>query len=606
VKRNICSVSFYGILFFLFTFFGTALFVSASTTGIIHGEKVNFRTEPRTGSTVILQFQNGTTVAVKSTYVVKGNGCNSGWVNITYQNKDGYVCRDYIDIEGMETFGRPWTSPKKAIVGGAEFVASGYISNGQFTSYLKKFNVNPNGYYPVYTHEYMANLAAPCNEASSTYKSYLKNGLLSLPLQFTIPIFENMPEFTTHPVTGKEIGGINEVLDSEFEKKLDAQGFPETYKKWLRALHKDYSNWTFHSLKTGLDFNTSVEKEKWNGSINKNNCPKCVDPLNINTEGSWYIASTQTTAYFLDPRNFLMVDSVLMFEDLSFSENIKESVVKSVLEGTFMSGTDVIDHLSYSSMFMEAGKTYNVNPVYLASLAKQEVGVKGSVSTSGEKIEYKGNSYEGFYNFYNIGAYSSEESPVRAGIVYAAKGALPKSQGVYVGNIGSSSTDDNNGGTAVDKPVVDNPNDNKPTVNYLSVANHLSNMKLNRKGNYITNIVVGTKVKDLKAMTIGTELEFKNSQGKMLGDSEVVTTGTRISFKIGETCTIVIYGDLTGDGKINSADLLRMRQYLLGQYQLKDAYFESAKLQNTDGKVNSADLLRLRQFLLGQKGISQV
>ena len=107
-------------------------------------------------------------------------------------------------------------------------------------------------------------------------------------------------------------------------------------------------------------------------------------------------------------------------------------------------------------------------------------------------------------------------------------------------------------------------------------------------------------------MTIGTELEFKNSQGKMLGDSEVVTTGTRISFKIGETCTIVIYGDLTGDGKINSADLLRMRQYLLGQYQLKDAYFESAKLQNTDGKVNSADLLRLRQFLLGQKGISQV
>ena len=603
------GTSFCSILFFLVSFF-TFVRLSFATSGIISGDKVNFRSEPRTGSTVYEQLNKGTSVEVKSIYAVKGNGCDSGWIQIVYHQKEGYVCRNYINIEGLETYGRPWASPKKAIMGGAEFISAGYISRGQFNSYLKKFNVNPNGDYNVYTHQYMANLAAPYNEALSTYKSYKENNLLSLPLSFTIPVYNNMPEYTAHPVTGVEKGGTSEVTDKEFEKKLDAEGFPETYKKWLRELHKTYKNWTFQSLKTGLDFNTAVEHEKWISSINGNSCPKCIDVSNINTEGSWYVASSETTAYFLDPRNFLMVDSVLMFENLSYHANQTEKVVQSVLSGTFMSGKDAVDQLNYSSIFMEAGKTYNVNPVYLASLARQEVGVKGGVATSGDRFEYKGNTYVGFYNFFNIGAYSSEESPVKAGLVYASAGSKKDSSGVYVGNFNestdssngngsSSSGNENNGSGNNEKPV------DKPSVTYTPVATHLSNMKLNRKGNYITNITLGTKVKDLKNMTVGSELTFKNATGGTLGDSEIITTGTKITFKTGETYTVVIYGDLNGDGKVNSADLLRMRQYLLGQVSLKDAYFESAKLQNTNGKVDSADLLRLRQYLLGQKGINQ-
>ena len=64
---------------------------------------------------------------------------------------------------------------------------------GQNTSYLKKFNVNPNSYYGKYNHQYMANLAAPYNEASTSYNSYKNNGLLSLALHFQIPVYNNMP-----------------------------------------------------------------------------------------------------------------------------------------------------------------------------------------------------------------------------------------------------------------------------------------------------------------------------------------------------------------------------------------------------------------------------
>ena len=405
-----------------------------------------------------------------------------------------------------------------------------------------------------------------------------------------------MPLYTTHPVTGKEVGGTSIVTDQEFEKKLDQEGFDETYKIWLRDLHKTYPNWIFKSLKTGLDFNQAVEREKWISSINGIGCPKCIDASNVNTEGSWYIASTETTAYFLDPRNGLMVDSVLMFENLAYSENYKENVVQSVLNGTFMSNKDSIDHLSYANIFVEAGKTFNVNPVYLAALSRQEVGANGSISTSGERVEYKGNIYQGFYNFFNIGAYSSEESPVRAGIVYASAGASKNDQGVFVGNINS-----NNDGTQNNN---DNNSTTKPVVTPLST--HLSNMKLNQKGNYVTNISVGTTVGSLKSRTKGSELVFRNASGNMLGDSEKISTGSKITFPTGETLIVVLYGDLTGDGNINSADLLRMRQALLGQIKLEGAFLESGRLINTSGNLNSADLLRLRQYLLGQKNISQV
>lgn len=586
---------------FVLAFFASIVSVQA-LTGTINGDEVGFRKSAGVGNNLYMRLNKGVSVTVKNAYAVQGSGCSAGWIHISYNNKDGYVCKTYIDIAGMESFGRPWTSPKKAILGGAEFISSGYISAGQFTSYLKKFNVNVNSSSGVYKHQYMANLAAPFNEAKTSYNSYKKNGLLSLPLEFTIPIFNNMPEYTTHPVTGKEEGGTSKITDQEFEKKLDSEGFPETYKRWLRELHQSYPNWTFKSMKTGLDFYTSVEEEKWISSIQKTSCAKCVDPSNINTEGNWYVGSTEVTAYFLDPRNFLMADSILMFENLSYSENYKENVVQSVLSGTFMSGKDHVDQLTYSSMFMEAGRTYQVNPVYLAALAKQEIGVTAGTATSGNRFEYNGNTYEGFYNFFNIGAYSSEASPVKAGLVYAAAGSSKNAQGVFVGNVGSSNpvNGSNNGGN---NSSSNNNSNNKPSV--TPVATHLNNMKLNRKGNYITNISVGTTVGNLKSKTKGNELVFRTYSGANLGDSEKLRTASKITFPTGETYEVVVYGDLTGDGNINSADLLRMRQYLLGQVSLSGTYLEAARLVNATGKVNSADLLRLRQYLLGQKGINQ-
>ena len=78
-----------------------------------------------------------------------------------------------------------------------------------------------------------------------------------------------------------------------------------------------------------------------------------------------------------------------------------------------------------------------------------------------------------------------------------------------------------------------------------------------------------------------------------------------MTFNDGKTYTAIVYGDLTGDGLVNSADLLRLRQYLLATKDLTGAYKEAADL-TSDGQINSADLLKLRQYLLGQTNINQL
>ena len=49
--------------------------------------------------------------------------------------------------------------------------------------------------------------------------------------------------------------------DADFEAKPSAQGFPDSYKPYLRAIHEKYPNWEFRAVQTGVDWNTLVANE---------------------------------------------------------------------------------------------------------------------------------------------------------------------------------------------------------------------------------------------------------------------------------------------------------------------------------------------------------
>jgi len=98
----------------------------------------------------------------------------------------------------LYAYAKGWTTPSKAVKGGAQELAKGYINRGQNTGYYQRFNVR-NGSSKAGTHQYMTNIMAPYCEALSTRNSYNKYGITGRSLVFEIPVYEKMPSKTKLP-----------------------------------------------------------------------------------------------------------------------------------------------------------------------------------------------------------------------------------------------------------------------------------------------------------------------------------------------------------------------------------------------------------------------
>lgn len=221
--------------------------------------------------------------------------------------------------------------------------------------------------------------------------------------------------------------------DADFETMLQNEGFPASYWPYLKLLHAKYPNWQFKAVKTNLDFNTAVSEQNYHGkalisgsqdqgyrSFGSQSYDYNKDVFYaIPNEPNWYQASYRTIAYYLDPRNFLNEQNIFMFENLNYMSSFQtENVVKKIFTGTFMPSL----YPGYATSIMKAATDYNVSPVHLSSRIIQEVGTSGSIASSGAPFVYNGVTYQGLYNFYNIGAYGYTP-PAIAGLIWANGGA---------------------------------------------------------------------------------------------------------------------------------------------------------------------------------------
>lgn len=221
-----------------------------------------------------------------------------------------------------------------------------------------------------------------------------------------------------------------------YKESLKSAGFPDSYIEDLTRIHLLYPKWTFIPFNTNLDWNTVIENEgvqgrnliyytygegyrsKKNYSYNYATDEYYRHP----TETNWWYASDEAIEYFMDPRNYLNTKNLFMFESLSYESSFQtDNVVDKILGSSFM--PNVYSRFSednYTTSFMEAAGTYDVSPVHLASRILQEQGPSGTVASLGEEFTYNGNTYSGYFNFYNIKATGA--NPAINGLVWAMGG----------------------------------------------------------------------------------------------------------------------------------------------------------------------------------------
>ena len=140
--------------------------------------------------------------------------------------------------------------------------------------------------------------------------------------------------------------------DSNFEAQLSEQGFPESYRVWLRAVHAQYPNWIFRADHVGVDWEEVIRNES---VIGRNLVEKSSASSWKSTESgafdwasnywpgfdgsNWVAASEAVIRYYMDPRNFLNTSYIFQFQTHSYNASTQTAEgVEKITEGTFMAG----------------------------------------------------------------------------------------------------------------------------------------------------------------------------------------------------------------------------------------------------------------------------
>lgn len=493
-----------------------------------------------------------------------------GYYNFYNINASGGTSKEIIQNALKYAKSKKWTDPEKAIKGGAEFLASEYINRGQNTGYLQKFDVD-NSDGSLYWHQYQQNVSAAKTESSSVLKTYKSiDSSLSWSFNFVIPVFKNMPE-TRSPQPGSQ-----SIVTQNIQ---------------LTQSTNVYSSRSTSSSKVG-----TISKD---GKV-----------LRIE------IGNTKTNGYYWDKvvldngkKGYVISSGIKLLDDIT-NCNIRGTATEpgNVRNGPGTSGTTVITTLTVGQnvIIVEKDKYKNIDGenwtrIYLSDGRQGYIVARYLKENSSSGSDSSGEKSEDTIRVITSSGLSVREHPGtdQKILTYALKGDL-------LTRIEKDVSNDN--GYIWDKVITEDGiegyvargDSDGPYFEVVKNGQTYTEIKGSGFKTSGTNVVCEPSITVQNIKKVVSDAVIKNLDGKEVTSGNI---GTGFTIKAnGMTYTVVKKGDANGDGVVNSADYVRVKNYIRGKEKLSTAQFQAADA-NSDGTVSSADYVKVKNYIRGKESI---
>lgn len=486
----------------------------------------------------------------------------------------------------------PWNTKEKAITGGAIFIGDSYINVGQNTIYLQKFAVNDQRSSNLFWHQYMTNVLAPYSESKSIYNGYVKSGLLNTTMSFIIPVYENMPEVQT---SSPDINLSDFISDNTKvycnATNVNIRTGPSTSYDIITTISNGYNmvriergnqlgeKWDKVVLENGIigyiyqSYVTEVPEaqiEKIDIIIDNTILQKGeykqlqvnILPQEASNKKVFYSSSNPKIATI---DNSGKVKAIRSGETTIIVKSEENNVQNQINITVYSKVTGIL--LDKQEIYMQIGDTFQVN----GQIEPDDANNKGIL-----------------YSSTNMNIAVIDEN----GLIEA----LEEGECIIVGT-----SKENSEIKSECKLIVIRNIDND-----IYFESPLKTIGFEISGiEYDKNTVFNIKQK----VKTNFEIEIVNNKNQVLSETDRVGTGSKIILKENgkklAEYKIILYGDVNGDGKINSIDLLVLQRHILEIESIEEIYKRAGNINKNARNPTSVDLLLIQRHILELQIIEQ-
>ena len=488
----------------------------------------------------------------------------------------------------------PWDNKEKAITGGAIFIGESYINVGQNTIYLQKFDVNDDRKGTLFTHQYMTNVLAPYSEGKSTYNGYKNGNILNSNLSFLIPVYENMPELPTETpnINPNDYTSDNTKVYADVSTVLNIRSGPSTSYDIVATVSKD-------------EVMTRIAKGKQTGEL--------WDRVKLSNEILGYAFQSYLKEVPEEPE--IPIQEI----QLSLSKKPINKSEKVSLEVKILPENATDKTIKYSSsdtsiaMVDESGTILGLrsgNAIITAYSEKYNIKKEIKIQVYSEVTDL-------ILDVTDIVLIKGQNTKINANVM-PEDANNPKV--IFSSNNNAIATVDSEGNisgkeegeTQIIATTEENQIQKEVNVKVVTLDEDIQFTDLIITGNIISGLEEGkNSVLEIKNKIQTTyKIEIYNEKNEVLLDNQPV--GTENILKCFDENNnevmeyiFLYYGDVNGDGKINSIDLLVLQRHILEIEKLEGVKLKAGNINKDGKKPTSRDLLLIQRHILGLQKIDQ-